>query len=163
MGQAGSLACDVIFEDCRVPAENIIGEEGEGFVTAMKVLDRGRLHISGVAVGLAERLSYSLPPPRDPASDVRHRLHSLTIRRQTVIHIPIHQIRRKPMRTNIELDQKLVREAQRLSRIKTKKALVHQALLEFVANRKRLDLRDLKGSYLIDEGYDHKVLRQAGG
>ena len=56
MGQAGSLTCDVIFEDCRVSAENIIGEEGEGFVTAMKVLDRGRLHISGVAVGLAERL-----------------------------------------------------------------------------------------------------------
>ena len=56
MGQAGSLTSDVIFEDCRVPAENIIGEEGEGFVTAMKVLDRGRLHISGVAVGLAERL-----------------------------------------------------------------------------------------------------------
>ncbi|MCY3566252.1 MAG: acyl-CoA dehydrogenase family protein [Gammaproteobacteria bacterium] len=56
MGQAGSLTCDVMFDDCRVPAANIIGEEGEGFVTAMKVLDRGRLHISGVAVGLAERL-----------------------------------------------------------------------------------------------------------
>lgn len=56
MGQAGSLTCDVIFEDCRVPAENIIGEEGEGFVTAMKVLDRGRLHIAGVSVGVAERL-----------------------------------------------------------------------------------------------------------
>ena len=56
MGQAGSLTSDVIFEDCRVPAENIIGEEGEGFITAMKVLERGRLHISGVAVGLAERL-----------------------------------------------------------------------------------------------------------
>jgi acyl-CoA dehydrogenase len=56
MGQAGSLTCDVIFEDCRVPAENIIGEEGEGFITAMKVLDRGRLHIAGVSVGVAERL-----------------------------------------------------------------------------------------------------------
>lgn len=56
MGQSGSMTCDVIFEDCRVPAENIIGEEGEGFVTAMKVLDRGRLHISGVSVGVAERL-----------------------------------------------------------------------------------------------------------
>ena len=56
MGQAGSMTCDVIFEDCRVPAENIIGEEGEGFITAMKVLDRGRLHISGVSVGVAERL-----------------------------------------------------------------------------------------------------------
>lgn len=56
MGQAGSLTCDVIFEDCPVPAANIIGGEGEGFITAMKVLDRGRLHISGVAVGIAERL-----------------------------------------------------------------------------------------------------------
>ena len=56
MGQAGSMTCDVIFENCRVPAENLIGEEGEGFVTAMKVLDRGRLHISGVSVGVAERL-----------------------------------------------------------------------------------------------------------
>lgn len=56
MGQAGSMTCDVIFEDCKVPAENLIGEEGEGFITAMKVLDRGRLHISGVSVGVAERL-----------------------------------------------------------------------------------------------------------
>ena len=56
MGQAGSMTCDVIFDDCRVSAENLIGEEGEGFVTAMKVLDRGRLHISGVSVGVAERL-----------------------------------------------------------------------------------------------------------
>ena len=56
MGQAGSMTCDVIFEDCRVPAANLIGGEGEGFVTAMKVLDRGRLHISGVSVGVAERL-----------------------------------------------------------------------------------------------------------
>lgn len=56
MGQAGSLTCDVIFEDCRVPAANLIGEEGEGFITAMKVLDRGRLHIAGFSVGIAERL-----------------------------------------------------------------------------------------------------------
>ncbi len=56
MGQSGSLTCDVIFEDCPVPAENLIGTEDEGFITAMKVLDRGRLHISGVSVGVAERL-----------------------------------------------------------------------------------------------------------
>lgn len=56
MGQSGSLTCDVIFEDCPVPVENLIGEEGEGFITAMKVLDRGRLHISGVSVGVAKRL-----------------------------------------------------------------------------------------------------------
>lgn len=57
MGQQGSQTCDVIFENCRVPAENIIGgKEGEGFITSMKVLDRGRLHISALSVGIAERL-----------------------------------------------------------------------------------------------------------
>jgi acyl-CoA dehydrogenase len=57
MGQKGSHTCDVIFEDCRVPATNIIGGvPGQGFKTAMKVLDRGRLHIASVCVGVAERL-----------------------------------------------------------------------------------------------------------
>lgn len=57
MGQKGSHTCDVIFDDCRVPAANIIGGvPGQGFKTAMKVLDRGRLHIAAVCVGVAERL-----------------------------------------------------------------------------------------------------------
>ena len=57
MGQKGAHVCDITFEDCRVPAQNIIGgKEGQGFKTAMKVLDRGRLHISAVCVGVAERL-----------------------------------------------------------------------------------------------------------
>ena len=57
MGQQGSHTCDVIFEDCHVPAENIIGGvAGKGFITSMKVLDRGRLHISALSVGIAERL-----------------------------------------------------------------------------------------------------------
>lgn len=57
MGQRGAQICDVIFEDARVPAENIIGgEPGKGFITAMKVLDRGRLHISAVCIGAARRL-----------------------------------------------------------------------------------------------------------
>jgi Acyl-CoA dehydrogenases len=57
MGQAGSLTCDIIFEDCRVPASALLGgEEGNGFRTAMRVLDKGRLHIAAVCVGMAERL-----------------------------------------------------------------------------------------------------------
>ncbi|WP_319824023.1 acyl-CoA dehydrogenase family protein [Thalassovita sp.] len=57
MGQKGSHTCDVIFENCRVPAANIVGGvPGMGFKTAMKVLDRGRLNISAVCVGAAERL-----------------------------------------------------------------------------------------------------------
>lgn len=57
MGQAGAQIYDVIFEDCRVPPENLIGGvEGQGFKTAMKTLDRGRLHISALCVGVADRL-----------------------------------------------------------------------------------------------------------
>lgn len=57
MGQQGAHVCDVIFEDCRVPADALIGGiEGRGFKTAMKVLDRGRVTISGICVGNAVRL-----------------------------------------------------------------------------------------------------------
>ena len=56
MGQQGAHICDVIFDGVRVPAENRLGAEGEGFRVAMQVLDRGRLHISAVCVGVAERL-----------------------------------------------------------------------------------------------------------
>jgi acyl-CoA dehydrogenase len=56
MGQQGAHICDVNFDNARVPATLRLGEEGEGFKVAMQVLDRGRLHISGVCIGVAERL-----------------------------------------------------------------------------------------------------------
>ena len=57
MGQRGTKTCDVILDNVRVPAANIIGgKPGKGFKTAMKVLDRGRLHISAVACGMAQRI-----------------------------------------------------------------------------------------------------------
>ena len=56
MGQQGAHICDVIFDNVRVPVQNRLGREGEGFKVAMQVLDRGRLHISAVCVGVAERL-----------------------------------------------------------------------------------------------------------
>jgi acyl-CoA dehydrogenase len=57
MGQWGAQTADVVFEDARVPAAQLLGGvEGQGFRTAMKVLDRGRLHIAAVCVGVAERL-----------------------------------------------------------------------------------------------------------
>ncbi|HSF86721.1 MAG TPA: acyl-CoA dehydrogenase family protein [Acidimicrobiia bacterium] len=59
MGQQGTHVADVVFAGCRVPETAIIGGLGRlgmGFKTAMKVLDRGRLHISAVCVGVAERL-----------------------------------------------------------------------------------------------------------
>ncbi|MGL4634928.1 MAG: acyl-CoA dehydrogenase family protein, partial [Beijerinckiaceae bacterium] len=57
MGQQGAHVCDVIFENCRIPADTLIGGvEGQGFKTAMKVLDKGRLHIAASCTGLAERI-----------------------------------------------------------------------------------------------------------
>ena len=56
MGQQGAHICDVNFDNARVPERLRLGAEGEGFKVAMQVLDRGRLHISGVCVGVAERL-----------------------------------------------------------------------------------------------------------
>ncbi|WP_397422025.1 acyl-CoA dehydrogenase family protein [Phenylobacterium sp.] len=56
MGQQGAHVCDVVFDNVRVPVENRIGAEGEGFKVAMQVLDKGRLHISALCVGVAERL-----------------------------------------------------------------------------------------------------------
>lgn len=59
MGQQGAQVCDVIFDDCRIPREQLLGGPSmlnKGFITAMKTLDRGRLHISALAVGCAERL-----------------------------------------------------------------------------------------------------------
>ncbi|AIG02078.1 acyl-CoA dehydrogenase, short chain specific [Pseudomonas fluorescens] len=57
MGQQGAHTSDVIFDNVRVPAEQLIGGvEGVGFKTAMKVLDKGRLHIAAISVGAAERM-----------------------------------------------------------------------------------------------------------
>jgi acyl-CoA dehydrogenase len=57
MGQRGAHTCDVHFDGVRVPAANLIGgREGVGFKTAMKVLDKGRIHIAAVCVGVAQRM-----------------------------------------------------------------------------------------------------------
>jgi Arc/MetJ family transcription regulator len=64
------------------------------------------------------------------------------------------------MRTNIVLDDQLVDEAFHYSdNIKTKRELIEAALREYVKNRKRKDLRDLKGQILFDEEYDYKAMR----
>ena len=57
MGFRGAHCCDVIFNDVSINKKQIIGGiEGRGFKTAMKVLDRGRLHLSAIAMGIANRL-----------------------------------------------------------------------------------------------------------
>ena len=56
MGQQGAHICDVNFDEAMVPETARVGQEGEGFKVAMSVLDKGRLHISSVCTGMAERL-----------------------------------------------------------------------------------------------------------
>ena len=54
MGMCASDTAEVIFEDCRVPRENLLGEEGQGFVDSLKVLDGGRISIAAMALGMAQ-------------------------------------------------------------------------------------------------------------
>ena len=54
MGIRGSSTCDLIFEDCVVPKENLLGKEGKGFKIAMQTLDGGRIGIASQALGLGE-------------------------------------------------------------------------------------------------------------
>jgi acyl-CoA dehydrogenase len=56
MGHSGSHTCDVLLDSCWVPRTALLGEEGRAFTLAMQTLDRGRLHIAAVCVGLATRL-----------------------------------------------------------------------------------------------------------
>ncbi len=67
------------------------------------------------------------------------------------------------IRTNIVIDDKLLKEAFSVSRAKTKKDLIHEALRELVRLRKRKDLTELAGSIEFYKGFDHKKLRTMRG
>ena len=54
MGIKGSATCDLIFENCRIPKENLLGKEGQGFKIAMQTLDGGRIGIASQALGISE-------------------------------------------------------------------------------------------------------------
>jgi alkylation response protein AidB-like acyl-CoA dehydrogenase len=53
LGMRASETAEMIFDNCRIPAENLIGKEGDGFVQAMKVLDGGRISIAALSLGVA--------------------------------------------------------------------------------------------------------------
>lgn len=54
LGIKGSATCELIFENCRIPKENLLGKEGQGFKIAMKTLDGGRIGIAAQALGIAQ-------------------------------------------------------------------------------------------------------------
>ncbi|HSQ34327.1 MAG TPA: acyl-CoA dehydrogenase [Peptostreptococcaceae bacterium] len=54
LGIKGSATCELVFENCRIPKENLLGKEGKGFGIAMKTLDGGRIGIAAQALGIAQ-------------------------------------------------------------------------------------------------------------
>ena len=54
LGLRASDTSEVVFTDCRVPAENLLGEEGEGFVNSLQILDGGRISIASLGLGMAQ-------------------------------------------------------------------------------------------------------------
>jgi Arc/MetJ family transcription regulator len=67
------------------------------------------------------------------------------------------------MRTNIVLDEKLMREAFALSDARTKKELIHEALRALISFKKRKDLTNLAGKIDFADAYDHKKMRKMRG
>jgi Arc/MetJ family transcription regulator len=67
------------------------------------------------------------------------------------------------MRTNIVIDDDLLEQAFTVSRSRTKKDLVHEALRELIRLRRRKDLSELAGTIELYQGYDHKKLRKMRG
>jgi alkylation response protein AidB-like acyl-CoA dehydrogenase len=54
LGLRASDTSEVVFTDCRIPAENLLGKEGEGFVNSLQILDGGRISIASLALGMAQ-------------------------------------------------------------------------------------------------------------
>ncbi len=101
MGWRSSPTCEILFENCLVPTENLLASEGEGFKIAMSALDRGRITIGSVAVGLATRaldesIKYSL---------------ERTQFNQEIFNFQGLQFMMADMATEIEASRLLVREA----------------------------------------------------
>jgi len=66
------------------------------------------------------------------------------------------------MRTNINLDDKLVKEAFKYTNVSTKKELINLALKEFVETNKRMSPKEIKGKIKFEGDYDYKKLRERG-
>jgi alkylation response protein AidB-like acyl-CoA dehydrogenase len=54
LGMRASETAELVFEDCRIPASNLLGQEGDGFIQAMKILDGGRISIAALSLGIAK-------------------------------------------------------------------------------------------------------------
>ena len=61
LGMRASDTSEIIFSDCRVPGENLLGERGQGFVNSLQILDGGRISIAALGLGIAHRCRSARP------------------------------------------------------------------------------------------------------
>lgn len=90
LGIRGSSTTYLIFEDCRVPKENLLGKPGEGFKIAMSTLDGGRIGIAGQAVGISQAaldLAVEYASKREAFGAPITKLQAIQVRRRTVLQI----------------------------------------------------------------------------
>ena len=78
LGMRASDTSEVLFENCRIPADQLLGEEGQGFVNTMQVLDAGRIGIAALSVGLAQGAYEAALALRAGAQGVRQDHHRLS-------------------------------------------------------------------------------------
>ena len=71
LGMRASDTSEVVFQDCRVPAAQLLGEEGQGFINTLQVLDAGRIGIAALSVGLAQGAYEAARTLREGAAPVR--------------------------------------------------------------------------------------------
>jgi alkylation response protein AidB-like acyl-CoA dehydrogenase len=101
LGWRASDTCELIMEDVEVPVENLLGNEGEGFVNFMRTLDNGRIGIAALSIGIAE-------------GAFEQALHYTTVRRQfgqPIAHFQGVQFQLSDMATEIEAGKHLVYHA----------------------------------------------------
>lgn len=107
MGIRTSNTCDVVLEDLRIPASNLIGEEGKGFSIAMKTLDQARTWMGCIAAGIAqrgideavgygkERIQFGKPVIKNQA--MQFKVADMQIRTETARQMVAHALTRMDM------------------------------------------------------------------
>ncbi len=101
LGMRASETAEVIFEDCRIPEENVLGEVGKGFQQAMTVLDGGRISIAALSLGIAKGAL-------DASSKYAKERHQFG---QPIANFQAISFKLADMATRIEASELLIRQA----------------------------------------------------
>ncbi len=158
MGFRGIHHCESVFEDCRVPKENLIGKEGEGFKTVLSVLDEGRTLAGASGVGTAQgALDYAIHYAKE-----RVQFGRPIAEFQAINHILAD------MATNTEAARQLVYRAATIVREHTKESMKLATMAKYFATDVAMKVTsravDILGGYGYSEEYPiERMMRDAKG